>query len=156
MPAASITSAKSNSELVWSLSNLLDSTLLPSSDNEDAQANDEAEEANFSYQSTSRALFIPNPSTLDKSDLASYSRATLDVTVKFFFLPASSGKASPHTLSADYVQHGLDLLSNLTGLQDADTVILQAPGIQFDDEPESQEEEGAITERVAALFSVRR
>jgi len=112
----SLTSKKSNSELVQSLRALLDSALSIKDDQD------------FIWEPQKCRISIPNPQSLDHASL-DQPRASLDVTAKLFYLLETPDQPYP-----SWIAESLHHLTVATGLDSVDTLILSFPHLTFDDD----------------------
>lgn len=153
VPHKSLTARKSNSELVCSISELLASSLSPEPAVEDGQ---EAEKPNYAFESTSKALYIPDPASFDRSDYAPDDKAQIDLTVKFWYLCSDKVNAAQasRSLSPACVEQALDILKQTTGLEIVDKLILQLPKLHFDDVELAEEDEEELIQNVKSLYTV--
>jgi hypothetical protein len=123
IPPTSLTSRRSNSELVLSLRDLLSVAL--------------ADEPSFAYDQPSLTVRIPHPDSISPSpSISSEPRAGLDVTVKFFYLSTSEAEYNP-----EWTTDALDELKRSTGLDSVDTFIASFPGFLFDEYNDDGNEE---------------
>jgi len=119
IPPTSLTSRRSNSELVLSLRNLLSATL--------------TEETSFDFDPSTLTVRIPHPDSISPTpSISSEPRAGLDVTVKFFYLSAS-GEAAESRYNPEWTAEALNELKRTTGLETVDTFIASFPHFVFDD-----------------------
>jgi len=157
VPHKSLTARKSNSELVCSISELLASSLSPEPAPESSAENGhEPEKPNYAFESTSKALYIPDPASFDRSDYAPEDKAQLELTVKFWYLCSDKVNAAQasKSLSPACVEQALGILKQTTGLETVDTLILQLPKLHFDDAELADEEEEELIQNVKGLYTV--
>lgn len=141
----SLTSAKSNSELVHSLRNLLAASLSHDCNNADCHWS-----PSFSYQDSERSLFIPKADESDSPDLSDTPRDALDVTAKLFCLQPQQEDPVQQTTKA------VQLLEQAIGLKGVDLLILQSPDIHYEaDQAESAADEKALIDRERRRYNVQ-
>jgi hypothetical protein len=119
IPPSSLTSRRSNSELVLSLRNLLSAAL--------------SEETSFAFDPSTLTARIPHPDSISPApSLSSEPRSGLDVTVKFFYLSAS-GETGDAQYNPEWTVDALNELKRSTGLDSVDTFITSFPHFVFDE-----------------------
>ncbi|GAA95270.1 hypothetical protein E5Q_01926 [Mixia osmundae IAM 14324] len=150
LPSVSLTSRKSNSELVYSLRTLLETSLpLPQCPSSCASESSKAESSSIEPMQTNgsqtnieagwcawspkeRALSIPSPLSLDH-DLTTEQRDSLDITAKFFYLNPHTSSSIPH-LDPEWVEQAVQQFTLATGLNEIDLLILSLPGVVYDED----------------------
>jgi diketogulonate reductase-like aldo/keto reductase len=141
--ASSVTSA-GNSELILSITSLLDQAL-PGPDSPDDSP---------SCALDAGCLFVPNPDQLEPSELPEFPREQLEVTVKFWYLSGEAQKA--RTYDPQWALTALDRLKDTIELDSVDNFILQVPNIAFDQELLADEtQEDQFNTSVQDVYSVR-
>lgn len=145
IPSDSLTSSKSNSELVYSLRNVLQNSL----------THDCASPTCQWHPSTSQApdspvCYIPARDQSDAPDLSDTPRDQLDVTVKLFFLD----KDQPASESRQTAEAALKEFHLATGLSDVDLLIMQSPGVHYEAAPGTAAEEQSLVANEVQRYNV--